>query len=59
MDNQSLIDCLEAIKNNVSCGNAKAALLNLDKHEHCIRQCNCQAIPDHADYPAILRWKAI
>lgn len=59
MNKQSIIDCLETIKNNVSCGNAKAALLNLDKLEHCIMQCDCPAIPEYADYPAILREQAI
>lgn len=53
MNKQSLIDCLETIKHNVQCGNAKAALLNLNKLEHCIMQCECPAIPDHSGYPAI------
>lgn len=59
MNKQSLIDCLETIKHNVSCGNAKAALLNLTKLEHCIMQCECPAIPDTSEYPAILREQAI
>jgi hypothetical protein len=59
MNKQSLIECLEYIKTLVRHGNNKAALLNLDKLEHCIMQCECPAIPDHTNYPAILREKAI
>jgi len=59
MNKQSIIQCLEHIKDNVTRGENKAALLNLAKLEHCIMQCECPAIPDHADYPVILREQAI
>ena len=60
MNKKSLIECLEHIKDNVSRGENKAALLNLAKLEHCIMQCECpDDVIDYADYPAILREQAI
>lgn len=59
MDNQSTIDWLDRIKTMVERGNAKAALINLDKLRYTMLQREGQAIPDYADYPAILREQAI
>lgn len=59
MNNQSLILCLEQIKLNVLHGNAKAALLNLDKLEVAIHACECPDLPDVSEYPAILREQAL
>jgi hypothetical protein len=58
MNKQSLIECLEHIKDNVTRGENKAALLNLAKLEHCILQCDCDFAPDYKDFPAILRDQA-
>jgi hypothetical protein len=61
MNKQELIDCLDHIRMLAErgTGNYKAIILNVDKLKHCIMQCECPAIPDHADYPAILREQAI
>jgi hypothetical protein len=53
MNKQSLIQCLHAIRDNVSRGENKAALLNLAKLEVCLQSCECDAAPDHRGFPVI------
>lgn len=64
INNQSLIQCLDAIKDNVTRGENKAALLNLAKLELCLAVNGCLdnrpvKVETASDCPAILREQAI
>jgi hypothetical protein len=54
VNNQSLITCLNQIKTNVEQGNAKAALLNIDKLNACLAQCECYQVRAKDDFPELI-----
>jgi len=58
MNKQSLMICLQAIKDEIRAGNKPAALHALERLEVCIRECECDDV-DTSDYPAILREQAL
>jgi len=54
MNKQSLMICLQAIKDEIRADNKPAALHAVERLEVCIRECECDEA-DTSDYPAILK----
>lgn len=60
MNKQSLMICLQNIKDEIRAGNKPAALHAVERLEVCIRECECDVESvDTSDYPAILREQAL